>query len=361
MPTVLIVDDDAALRRAVATALTDLGHDAAQAENGELALAWLSHHRADAVLLDLRMPGMDGLEVLRRIRARAYAPPVAVLTAVPTSDNTIEAMRLGAADYLTKPIGRDGLQRAAGSACCRARTRRAPCRRAGIRREGDLIGIERLPCARCKRRSGCWPTATRRCSLLGETGTGKELVARAHPSPRPAREGAVRRRSTAPPSRESCSRASCSATRAARSPAPISDRAGLFEQAHGGTLFLDEIGDMAPACRPSCCASLQERRGHARRRQRAHTGRRPRDRRDQPRSARRPCETGSFRQDLYYRLDVVPDRIAAAARAAARTSCRSRSISCALAARGRAPPNASHRTRIAAARRTPGRATCASS
>jgi two-component system NtrC family response regulator len=89
VPTVLIVDDDAALRRAVATALTDLGHDAAQAENGESALAWLSRHRADAVLLDLRMPGMDGLEVLRRIRARDNAPPVAVLTAVPTSDNTI--------------------------------------------------------------------------------------------------------------------------------------------------------------------------------------------------------------------------------------------------------------------------------
>ena len=110
MPTVLIVDDDAALRGAVATALTDLGHEAAQAENGEAALAWLSRHRADAVLLDLRMPGMDGMDVLRRIRAREDAPPIAVLTAVPTSENTIEAMRLGAADHLAKPIGRDGLR-----------------------------------------------------------------------------------------------------------------------------------------------------------------------------------------------------------------------------------------------------------
>src|SRR5689334_20057063 len=110
MARILIVDDDAALRGAIATALSDLGHHPEEAPDGEAALARLSHSRPDAVLLDLRMPGMDGMEVLRRIRARPDAPPVAILTAVPTSDNTIEAMRLGAADHLAKPIGRDGLR-----------------------------------------------------------------------------------------------------------------------------------------------------------------------------------------------------------------------------------------------------------
>jgi len=110
MATVLIVDDDDALRRAIATTLSDLGHQPEQAADGEASLAWLSRHRADAVLLDLRMPGLDGMEVLRRIRARPDAPPVAVLTAVPTGENTIEAMRLGAADHLAKPVGRDGLR-----------------------------------------------------------------------------------------------------------------------------------------------------------------------------------------------------------------------------------------------------------
>jgi len=110
MPTVLIVDDDAALRKALATALSDLGHEPAEAADGAAALAWLVRRRADAVLLDLRMPGMDGIEVLRRIRALADPPPVAVLTAVPTSANTIEAMRLGAADHLAKPIGREDLK-----------------------------------------------------------------------------------------------------------------------------------------------------------------------------------------------------------------------------------------------------------
>ena len=74
MTTILIVDDDRALRRALATALGDLGHEAAEAADGEAALAWLSRHQADAVLLDLRMPGMDGMDVLRRIRAKPTLP-----------------------------------------------------------------------------------------------------------------------------------------------------------------------------------------------------------------------------------------------------------------------------------------------
>ena len=77
MATILIVDDDTALRSAIAMALADLGHQPKEAGDGDGALIWLSLHRADVVLLDLRMPGMDGMEVLRRIRAKPDAPPVA--------------------------------------------------------------------------------------------------------------------------------------------------------------------------------------------------------------------------------------------------------------------------------------------
>ena len=106
MATVLIVDDDAAMREALAEVVRDLGHDARAAISGREALELLDREPANAVLLDLRMPGMDGLEVLRRTRARPQPPPVAVLTAHATATNTIEAMRLGAFDHLTKPIGR---------------------------------------------------------------------------------------------------------------------------------------------------------------------------------------------------------------------------------------------------------------
>src|SRR5882757_1805588 len=110
MASILIVDDDAGLRDGLAEAIGDLGHQPQTAASGNEALAHLASHRVDAVLLDLRMPGLGGIEVLRRIRSGAHPPPIAVLTAFASAENTIEAMRLGAFDHLTKPIGRDELK-----------------------------------------------------------------------------------------------------------------------------------------------------------------------------------------------------------------------------------------------------------
>lgn len=113
MADVLIVDDDPALRDGLAEAIGDLGHTPATAATGRAALVRIDQYPVDAVLLDLRMPGgIDGMEVLRRIRARAKPPPVTVLTAFASAENTIEAMRLGAFDHLTKPIGREELKSA---------------------------------------------------------------------------------------------------------------------------------------------------------------------------------------------------------------------------------------------------------
>jgi CheY-like chemotaxis protein len=110
MPTILIVDDDAALRDSVAETLTDLGYHTIAAADGASALEAASRERIDAALLDLRIPGMDGLEILQRLRASPRgAPPVAILTAYASATNTIEAMRLGAFDHLTKPIAREEL------------------------------------------------------------------------------------------------------------------------------------------------------------------------------------------------------------------------------------------------------------
>jgi two-component system NtrC family response regulator len=109
MANVLIVDDDPALREGLAEALSDLGHTPQTASWGREGLAALSE-TVDAVLLDLKMPGMDGIEVLRRVRSQESPPAVVVLTAFASAENTIEAMRLGAFDHLTKPIGRDELR-----------------------------------------------------------------------------------------------------------------------------------------------------------------------------------------------------------------------------------------------------------
>jgi DNA-binding NtrC family response regulator len=177
VPTILIVDDDTALRRAIATALVDLGHEAAEAPDGEAALAWMSRHQADAILLDLRMPGMDGMAVLRRIRARPNPPPVAILTAVPTSDNTIEAMRLGAVDHLTKPIGREGLQALLDRMLPDPDANPAAAQTSDLP-EGDLVGSS-AAMREVQKCIGLLADSNATVLLLGETGTGKEVVARA--------------------------------------------------------------------------------------------------------------------------------------------------------------------------------------
>ena len=94
MPCILIIDDDVAIRDALTEALSDLGHIAVALADGDSALGWLAQHRADAVLLDLRLPGLDGMEILRRIRRRGNPPPVAVLTAVAIRSRLCGSARL---------------------------------------------------------------------------------------------------------------------------------------------------------------------------------------------------------------------------------------------------------------------------
>src|SRR6266566_9174832 len=175
MANILIVDDDAALREGLAESLTDLGHTARMASSGREGLAALSDE-IDAVLLDLRMPGgMDGIEVLRRIRTHDDAPPVVVLTAFASADNTIEAMRLGAFDHLTKPIGRDDLKSVLLGMLAQRGPAPSPSR---VEPSGGLIGASEA-IRRVQKTIGLAADGNATVLILGETGTGKELVARA--------------------------------------------------------------------------------------------------------------------------------------------------------------------------------------
>jgi two-component system NtrC family response regulator len=303
MATILIVDDDAALRRAIATALSDLGHQAAEAADGEAALTWLSRHQADAVLLDLRMPGMDGMDVLRRIRTRPAPPPVAVLTAVPTSDNTIEAMRLGAADHLAKPIGREGLRALLSRMLPElkpAPTATEPV--ASVTREGDLVGSS-AAMREVQKSIGLLADSDATVLLLGETGTGKELVARAiHQHGKRAKAPFVPVNCAAIPG-ELLESLLFGHTRGAFTGA-VTDRVGSFREAQGGTLFLDEIGDIDLAMQAKLLRALQERVV-------TPVGGRPipidvRVIAATHRDLIQAVRDGRFREDLYYRLGVVP-------------------------------------------------------
>ena len=241
------------------------------------------------------------MDVLRRIRAKPSPPPVAVLTAVPTSDNTIEAMRLGAADHLAKPIGREGLQ-ALLSRMLPAADVTPPQSSPTGGRDGDLVGSS-AAMREVQKSIGMLADSDATVLLLGETGTGKEVVARAiH------RHGS---RSKAPFVPVNCAAIPAELLesllfghiRGAFTGA-VSDRAGSFRDAQSGTLFLDEIGDMDLAMQAKLLRALQERVV-------TPVGGRPvtidvRVIAATHRDLLQAVRDGRFREDLYYRLGVVP-------------------------------------------------------
>jgi DNA-binding NtrC family response regulator len=300
MANVLIVDDDAALREGLAETIGDLGHAPRAAASGREALAVLAAGDVDCVLLDLRMPGgMDGIEVLRRIREREDAPPVVVLTAFATAENTIEAMRLGAFDHLTKPIGRAEID---------ALLRRLPPRQGFPRAADELAESSALiGCSEAMRRVqktiGLAADSDATVLILGETGTGKELVARAlHQHGRRKTKPFVAINCAAIPAdlleSELFGHVKGAFTGA------IADRAGAFREANAGTLFLDEIGDMPAAMQGKILRAIEEHvvtavggkpsRFDARLIAATH------------RDLANLVASGAFREDLYYRLNVVP-------------------------------------------------------
>jgi len=299
MARILIVDDDATMRDALVEAVRDLGHDTRDAENGPAALALLDRDRVDAVLLDLRMPGMDGIEVLRRIRAREQPPTVTVLTAHATAGNTIEAMRLGAFDHLTKPIGRADLARALDAMLAGAAGAPAV---PPIAEPDTLIGSSEAM-RTVQKTIGVLADSDSTVLITGETGTGKEVVARAiHEHGHRNGGPFVAVNCVAIPAdlleSELFGHVRGAFTGAAR------DRDGAFRQAERGTLFLDEIGDMNAAMQAKILRALQERVI-------TPIGGRPiavdvRVIAATHRDLGQGIRDGTFREDLFYRLHVVP-------------------------------------------------------
>jgi len=254
MAAILIVDDDAAMRDALAEAVRDFGHDPRIASSGEAALGLLEDQAIVAVLLDLRMPGMDGLEALRHIRSRKHMPPVTVLTAYATATNTIEAMRLGAFDHLTKPIGREDLSRVLSQMIA---SRKAPLLSDPETTEDELIGSSEALRA-VQKRIGMLADSNASVLITGETGTGKELEARAiHNHGHRSRYPFIAVNCAAIPA-ELMESELFGHVRGAFTGA-ASDRIGAFCQAERGTLFLDEIGDMDFAMQAKILRALQER------------------------------------------------------------------------------------------------------
>ncbi len=300
MALILIVDDDAAMCDALDETVRALGHRPLVASSGTEALAALGKAPIGAVLLDLRMPGMDGLEVLRRIAERAAPPPVTVLTAHASAANTIEAMRLGAFDHLTKPVGRAQLAEALNRMLAAGA---APGGDAAAEPAADVLVGSSEAMRAVQKTIGMLADSNATVLISGETGTGKEVVARAiHEHGRRGGRPFVAVNCAAIPA-ELIESELFGHVRGAFTGA-IGDRAGAFREADNGTLFLDEIGDMDTGTQAKLLRALQERvvvpvggkplpvdvrviaATHRDLGQRVHEGR--------------------FREDLFYRLHVVP-------------------------------------------------------
>jgi DNA-binding NtrC family response regulator len=296
---ILIVDDDRAFRVGTGALLADTGYETEAAGSGDEGLARLRRSEYDLVLLDLKMEGRSGLSVLEQLRREGNAVPVLMLTGFATVDTAVQALKLGADDYITKPCDNDLL---------RSKIRAIVARREHVLGAGARKIVGSGPAmVEVMRAIGRVAPTESTVLLRGATGTGKELVAQAiHEE---SRRGA---RPFVP--------VNCSAlaegvleselfghARGAFTGA-TSDRKGLFEEAEGGSVFLDEVGDVSPALQAKLLRVLQEREvtrvGTARPiavdvRVIAATHR----------DLEAMVEQGLFRADLYFRLKVFQIRL----------------------------------------------------
>jgi DNA-binding NtrC family response regulator len=299
MSNVLIIDDDPVMREALAEAVRDLGHTAHLARSGEAALAHLEHELVDAVFLDLRMPGIDGLEVLRRLRTRDKAPAVTVLTAHASASNTIEAIRLGAFDHLTKPIGREDIVRVLDQMLTKGMPASIPTSRST---QEMLVGSSEA-IRSVQKTIGLLADSEATVLITGETGTGKELVAHAIHDFGHRKSGPFIAVNCASIPSELIESELFGHVRGAFTGA-VAERTGAFRHADHGTLLLDEIGDMDLAVQAKILRVLQERIV-------TPVGGKPipidvRVIAATHRDLTKRVQEGGFRQDLFYRLHVVP-------------------------------------------------------
>jgi DNA-binding NtrC family response regulator len=307
MAMILIVDDDAAFRATLAETLEDLGHEVRQAASCKAGLRALAEGGIAVAIVDLRLPGDDGLAFLRAAPTIAAGVPCMMLTAYASGSNTIEAMRLGAFDHLTKPLGRDALTVALGRALKAAAqaardTPATPAPDADIQADEHMLSNSEEMRAIFKR-IGLVADSDNSVLVLGETGTGKELVAQAlHQNSARAAGPFVAVNCAAIPA-ELLESELFGHVKGAFSGASA-DRPGRFREADGGTLFLDEIGDMALPTQAKILRVLQEREV-------TPLG----ARHSQPVDLRIVAAThrdleaevaaGTFRADLWYRLQVI--------------------------------------------------------
>ncbi|GAB4331187.1 MAG: sigma-54 dependent transcriptional regulator [Candidatus Abyssubacteria bacterium] len=307
MDTILLVDDDLSLRKVLQFNLEQEGYEVICASDGTEAIKLFEEHSPDLTITDLKMPGMDGIELIRKIKRRDIESLVIMITAFGTVDNAIEAMKLGAYDYITKPFNRDELRivvrRALDMRTLRARTRFLESQLIDRFSFENIIGASpKMAQVFDMVRRVAPSDAT--VLIKGESGTGKELIARAlhYNSPR-AKGHFVAVNCSAIP--ENLLESELFGHKKGAFTGAVSDKMGKFELSSGGAIFLDEVADLRFDLQAKLLRVLQEKEIE-----------RVGDPRPIPVDIRVIAATnkdledmlakGRFREDLYHRINVIP-------------------------------------------------------
>ena len=307
---VLVVDDDEAMREMIEDLLNARGYTTRTAASGNEALDLLDEHDFHCVLTDLQMPGMDGMALIGAMREKSPDTPTVMMTSFGSVENAVEAMRLGAHDFITKPFEADRLELTIARAAEKSELQRENRQlRGAVERSasfGDLVGKSAAmnEIYSLIRKVG---SNTSNVLVTGESGTGKEVVARTiHLTGSRSQKPFVPINCTAMP--EGLLESELFGHVRGAFTGAHGSKKGLFEAADGGTLFLDEIGDMSPGLQGKLLRVLQDREIRP-------VGGNQSIKVDvrliaaTNRNLREAIAAGTFREDLYYRLNVIPVHI----------------------------------------------------
>jgi len=309
MKNILIIDDEASIRKSLSDILNDEGLNTVCAERGEQGLEMLREETADLVLLDIWMPGMDGLETLTRIREEFPDQMVVMMSGHGTIDTAVKATRLGAFDFIEKPLSLEKVLHSIQQAMkVRQLVEENRNLKATIAKEYEMVGNS-APIRELKNQIRIAAPTSGWVLITGENGTGKELVARAiHLNSQRRSKPFIEVNCAAIP--EELIESELFGHEKGAFTGATAQRKGKFDQANEGTLFLDEIGDMSLKTQAKVLRILQERKfervgGHRTIevdvRVIAATNK----------NLEEEIRKGCFREDLYYRLNVLPFQVPA--------------------------------------------------
>jgi len=304
MHTVLIVDDESEIRRSLQGVLEDEGYKTLLAESAEDCLATLSRKPVDVVLLDIWLPGIDGLEALERIVAMEDPPEIIMISGHGNIETAVRATKRGAFDFLEKPLSIDRTLIVLKNAIDTKHLRSENLEYKKQFQARSIIVGDSIPMKALRQQISLMAPTNGRVLIYGESGTGKELAARAiHTQSLRKDEMFVEVNCAAIP--EDLIESELFGHRAGSFPGAASDKEGKFQKADRGTLFLDEVGDMSLKTQSKVLRTLDEGRFAPVGEDEAITvdarviAATNKDLEDE-------ISRGNFREDLFYRLNVIP-------------------------------------------------------